>query len=77
MRYWEIFEDEKGRRGVRKFFDWGYSEVYMSNLEDCFTPQEVDEVIIHLDRLPQDAWSKTEVELYARLKDRRKQRRDM
>ena len=59
---------------VREYHDWGYSEIYMGKVEDCFSPDEVDEAIRLLTSLPADALSQTEIQLLAQLKGRRKQR---
>ena len=54
--------------GVRKFHSWGESEVFMPNPEDCFTKEELEEVIRELSSLPIDALSEEDKELLDRCK---------
>lgn len=46
MRSYEILKDQQGNfRAVRKFHDWGYSEVYMPSFGQCFTVAELQQVV--------------------------------
>ena len=45
MISWEILPN-----GIRKHFDWGYSEIY-AEPENCFTKQELIQVVKELDAL--------------------------
>lgn len=66
MKRYEILPN-----GVRKYHDWGYSEVYAAP-ENCFSPEESDEVIAKLSALPSDALKTEEKTLLQKLKDKRK-----
>lgn len=58
--------------GVRKDFNWGYSEVYMPNVEDCFTKEELEQVILELSKLPIEALSEQDKELVSKAINKRK-----
>ena len=57
--------------GVKKYYDWGYSIVYMPDPSDCFSELEIDEVLVKLAALPQDSLKQKEVLLFASLKKKR------
>jgi len=69
MKYFEFIPN-----GIRKHYDWGYSEIYMPNPEDCFTLDEIDEVIKLLSSLPVASLSLKEQQLLTALVNKRKQR---
>ena len=58
--------------GVRKHHAWGYSEVYIPNIEDYFTKNELEQVIRDLNSLPSDALSPQDRDLLVRCMRKRK-----
>ena len=68
---------EKIEGGVRKFHSWGYSEIYMDNFADCFTDEELDQVVLHLTKLKNAGALTTEEEadLTVCIDERKKRRK--
>lgn len=65
MRRWELIQT-----GVRKYHDWGYSEVYMPSVRDCFTSEEKREVIAKLTAIPVEYLSQDELKVLGELRRR-------
>lgn len=42
-----MFKWEKIEGGIRKYYNWGFSEVFMPNLVDCFSLNEITQLIEH------------------------------
>jgi len=70
MLKYEVLKDSKTQqvKGVRKFFNWGNSEVYNSNVALCFSTVERDSLIIMLSDMPIDALRTDEKTLLTALK---------
>lgn len=66
MRAWKRIEG-----GIRKYHAWGESEVYMSEIEDCFTREELGQVIRDLSSLPLDSLTEEEKKLLSKCKEKR------
>ena len=58
--------------GVRKYYEWGYSEITDVPLVDCFAKNEVDAMVKKLGDLPTDSLSDAETALLSALKLKRK-----